>query len=528
MIKIKGLPKDSFQTYVEEFCDDIFNKGANGALIPLEVARVIRNMSDYPCDGGMLKSEESDIKAYLENSKAEGLACTKENLLDSINRKINYEGRKLTEVVFEEGRFEDWVKKQIEELNDGKNINAPFPEQIEIHVNDRDLALDIPDYIGAIVDTRGIDTYKGSNWWREDISDSICKKNSISIMCDGVSALGAEDKIRGLLEHILTLEGEDCFHRIFLLGLERGNEIIQSNDAEGSYENGIKIKRNEACGRMASIKIPFDKEHIYFYGALSGIDYHSQSGKISEVDELVRQEAKQKFWDWLRARLEAMCQKFDMEIDKLTQNLECLEQGRLPEDITPSYNAMENIVENLKIIRKEPKTTLPNKIREMENYHAGIVRGCVNRNGRYERLDLYNNLVYQAGANIFQEECETGKEALLMDLTKICKPENEFWQIVIDALEREIKGRYGAYYKESCEYYRECFSQSMENNHGLWERLRRYWGESSGGYREKVIKNIIAEMEKEKIEDKIKEKDLCADYIDDVSETLDFYLNRNE
>lgn len=84
------MPGNAFGEYVKEFRDKIYDPKVE---VPTEIIRLISNMSGYPYKNGKLQTEEADILGYLEQSGAQSLECTKENLLDTISRNINYDGR---------------------------------------------------------------------------------------------------------------------------------------------------------------------------------------------------------------------------------------------------------------------------------------------------------------------------------------------------------------------------------------------------------------------------------------------------
>ena len=55
----------------------------------------------------------------------------------------------------------------------------------------------------------------------------------------------------------------------------------------------------------------------------------------------------------------------------------------------------------------------------------------------------------------------------------------------------------------------------------IWDRLKSYWGDGCGRYKERVIGEIIEELERQDIAGKLVQKDFSAYYKDDIGTILD-------
>ena len=510
-IVITKMPGNAFGEYVKEFRDKIYDPKVE---VPTEIIRLISNMSGYPYKNGKLQTEEADILGYLEQSGAQSLECTKENLLDTISRNINYDGREKTEFVFSEGRFEDWLKKYMQELNDGKIPDAPFPEKISICVNRRDFEAGIPEYISSIVDTRGIDG--NSDSIREDITESVIRKDVISIMCEEIASFGANAHKQ--LRHSISKGGNDILLRLFLLGLGKANEIENVNGAV-DYEQGIESKRNEAIQKMEEGKIPILEGHIDCRNVRLGIKYTSDN-EILSVDEAVCQQKREGFWEWLETGLKEMYSKYFAETEELLHSLKCLEKKQVSEEIISKCAEYREAAKKFNIKQVDLGEDFKGKITQvMRQSHAGVVRGCVNRSGSYISLDLYTISIL-AGGEEFAKKCDTGRDVLLARLEEIFDPEDEIEKIYLDTARREINNSYRKYYNDSCVHYKNCFSVCIGEN-SIWDRLKSYWGDGCGRYKERVIGEIIEELERQDIAGKLVQKDFSAYYKDDIGTILD-------
>ena len=163
-----------------------------------------------------------------------------------------------------------------------------------------DFEAGIPEYISSIVDTRGIDG--NSDSIREDITESVIRKDVISIMCEEIASFGANAHKQ--LRHSISKGGNDILLRLFLLGLGKANEIENVNGAV-DYEQGIESKRNEAIQKMEEGKIPILEGHIDCRNVRLGIKYTSDN-EILSVDEAVCQQKREGFWEWLETGLKEM------------------------------------------------------------------------------------------------------------------------------------------------------------------------------------------------------------------------------
>lgn len=508
-IAIAKVPWDDFKIYVQEFLDNIYEPAVE---MPTEIMRAIANMSGYPCKNGTPETKESDILSYLEKSGAQSLECTRENLFDAISRNINYECRETTEFVFSEGKFEDWLKQYMQKINDGKIQDVPFPEIISIYVGSGDFELCIPEYISSIVDTRGIDGDLGSG--RKDVADSIIKKDAVSIMCDEIASFGANG--HNLLNHVNRSGGDDALQRLFLLGLGRAGEIENVNDA-ADYKHGIEIKRSEAEQKMKEGKIPMIYEHIDCRNVRFGIKY-TNDGEILGVDEAVCRQERAGFW--LRKGLEEMYSGYFEETRGLLRSLKCLEQNEFSENVICKCEKYKDIVEKFNIKQADLWKNFSEKITQAVRLsHAGVVRGCVNRNGKYDKLDLYG-VSFFAGGEEFVRKCETGKDVLIERLREIFDLKNEMERVCSDTAEHEIKNIFSKYYNDNCKHYKNCFSASMGEN-SIWDRFKKYWGDGRGDYRNRIIEEIIGELERQDIAGKLTEKDFGAHYKEDIGKILD-------
>ncbi|QGG52987.1 hypothetical protein [Lysinibacillus pakistanensis] len=510
-IIITKMPDNEFEKYINEFCDIFFNADST---IPTEISRVICNMANFPSKDGQPVTEEMSIKEYINGSNETDY--TKENLFNVISKNINYGNRELTEFLFKDGEFEDWMKNNISKINDGEISEVPFPSQISIYINCNNLKLDIPEYVSAIVDTRGIEV-----GIREDIVNSINKMDSISIMCDSIGAIGGNEPMQKILNHVLLSGEKDLYHRIFLMGIEKGPVFVKdANGANGEYRKGVEIKKNEALQKLNENKIYFKKEHIVFYEPLSGVEFSSKKGTITDLDKGAYKQAKENFWNDLEIEIKKMHAEYYDEILEIIQNLIRLSSNKLTENIIQKFDTCKKFINSSRSAIMEIQLGFLSKIKqEMSIYYAAIIRGSVNRNGAYYNFNLYSESSV-IGGNEFKSKCENEKETLIRQLEFLFDLDDDIEKICLSAIIQEINTKFKSYYEKNCKHYKTCVHNCIYNSQ-IWDELRKYWGDGRGNYKDRVITKVENELIKQSINKELDTQNFYADYMNDIELFLD-------
>lgn len=518
-ISLLKMQKEEFDMYVEEFCSTLLKeeRSGQGLLISAEVERFICNMAKYPKENGKASRNKKDMEKYVQEAdgRVDDINRDLKNcLLKAVKKNIDYENRNQTEILFTEGKFGDWLKKALSEINNGLFPDIPFIKELSIYVNSEEIDLGIPEYIASIIDTKGMEAESGI---REDLVKQMEKETSITVMCDGVLAFGGNSDMLTLLKHTLDRSGKDLYHRIFLLGLERSAELEDVNDADGSRETGMEIKRGEAVEKLRERDIFLYEGHINFYSTLYGLE--CTKSKLIEIDKAKYDQEKERFWNELEKAIVNMYEKYDIEISNILLELKKMNSGEIAEDVISKFDTCKGYVDkSLNNIKADSNFgfQLDNHINSI---HHGYIRACVNRWGIYDPLFNIYSVSSQIGGDEFREKCEKEKDILKRQIETLFDENDETEKICMDAIENQIDMKFNEYFKENCEHYKNCVCECLKDN-SLWNELYTYWGDGRGNYKGRVSEGIRDELVAQNLEKKLNSKNYYKEYMEVIKNFL--------
>ncbi len=520
-IVLSKMEGEEFDKYIEEFCCTLIEKDhkEQESPISIEARRFICNMAKFPKENGNVSKNQKDMETYMSEAGVSDEVIKndlRQGLLEAVTRKIDYENRNQTEILFTEGRFEDWLKKTLSEINHGLFPGIPFAKELAIYINSENINFDIPDYIASIIDTRGMEAGSGI---REDLVKQIEKETSISFMCDAVPALGGNSDILSLLKHTYDGSGKDLCHRIFLLGLEKNAQLEEVNGADNSREKGMKIKKDEAVEKFREADVALDEGHVIFYNTLFGLEYTSKNILMCIDKEKYNQEREQ-FWKELEKIIARMYEKYDIEISDISLDLKKMGSGQIVKEVVSKFDQCKAYVDRSQgNIEEHVSDFLLQLEKEIDSKHHGYIRGCVNRQGEYYNLDIYS-VSSQIGGNEFRRKCGKERDILKRQVEVLFDESDETEKICRDAIENQIDMKYNDFFKQICEYYSNCVSECLKDN-SLWNELNTYWGDGIGNYKRRVIDRIEAELVRQNFEEKLKLKNYFREYMIDIKSFLD-------
>ena len=518
-IIISKMEKGEFDKYVDEFCCTLLEEsGEQDSPISIEVRRFICNMAQFPKANGHASKNKEDIEKYVLGTGVSGDAIEKDlknSLLEAVKRKIDYENRNQTEVLFTEGKIEDWLKETLSDINHGKLPDIPFAKEISIYINREDIDLDIPEYIASIIDTRGMEAGSGI---REDLVRQIEKETSISVMCDEVPAFGGNSDMLTLLKHTLDGSGKDLYHRIFLLGLEKNAQLEDVNDADGSREKGMEIKKGEAIEKLREKDIILGEEHVNFYNTLYGLECTS-SNKLIDLDKEKYIQEKERFWNVLEKSIANMYERYDIEISNIILDLKKMYLGEIEEGVISKFDKCKEYVnKSQESVEANFSNFLLRLEKKIDSVHHGYIRGCVNRQGEYNNFDIYS-VSSQIGGDEFREKCGKEQDILNRQIEVLFDANDETEKICRDAIKSLIDMKYNEYYRKSCAYYNDWVCKCLKDN-PLWGELYTYWGDGRGNYKKRVINKIKDELVKKNLVNTLKPEKYYRQYMDDIKDFL--------
>jgi|GEM_PF-1030988 len=466
IVFIKGkIPSQNNQQEGEE----------NRVEFAIELERALRNILNLNLkqDGDKIVGDfavdyykEIKNKVISENQEKElSEKEIDEKILDNLLLKSKLDERIKTEIIFDESlkikEFE-WVKKEFEKINDGKNPLFPIPKEIIVCVNQNSINKENLNLFETIIDTKGLD----NNPSRPDIIEYSEKKDVICVLTTPFNAAPdtncmklIEDKFKDKTEYI-----EDKF---VLLVLPRKGEEANVNSANGNPKLGRNIKRNEVESVFSGKTLNFKKENIMFYSPLSNYVF-SNKGAIQGYESENEEETD----DDVKLRIENEKKEIIFDLVKVIGKRK-QHYIELYKDVESKF---ENIIQRTNEITKEEQKILheiyDNLLRKSNlNYQSdsGFVnlfceeyfgkihwatKRAISRNFGIHPTKDYN--IYFDGQWIFEKNLEKFSGKIKDDLSKIFENaieniENELLRDVLKTQNEKLQHDFEDFYKDAAE-----------------------------------------------------------------------------
>ncbi len=262
VVEFAHFLKSSKETSKEEEAGDIDSHGTSK-----EIERAIRNMS------GLTRQVRREIRpngkqARIVIDPARNLAETTDPsaLVVEILTRMALHKRTRRELWYSETSGEEpllWLKKNFEQVNNGRHLEFTIPRRIEISVPQpilQDEKLSI-----RIVDTKGIDRTAE----RRDLEDHFNAPNTVVVLCTSFNDSPATS-VQQLLERAKRGRISSLETKAAVLALPRRGEALAVKDDAGfsaeTVDEGYQLKEDQVKLRLEALKIP--TMSIEFYNAL--------------------------------------------------------------------------------------------------------------------------------------------------------------------------------------------------------------------------------------------------------------------
>ncbi|ABR48421.1 hypothetical protein Amet_2263 [Alkaliphilus metalliredigens QYMF] len=511
-IKIEKLDKINFEKDIEAFCAQIIGE-ENEEALSREVFNVIVNMSSFPdklkkSDRSRLREEYSKdqfdklskellynlqkdyIKTYTNGQYDEIDAVS---LFEAVTSAIDYDNRSVEYLYCPEDEVaKKWLKEKFNRINSGLEKHCPYPKEIVISVNSKDVDFQVPQNVIEIIDSKGLD----GKAVRTDVQDLISSEDNIVFLCNGINDYGnilEYDWLKSVLVH-----NNDINHRCFILGLEKGNELELVNNADGDRVEGMYLKQDELKNKFNQLvkDVSFDDNNMLFYNAFRGLDSNAIDDYTDQRLSISRS---------VEDNIRNMYHQLNQELKGINESLEIFKQGRITEDLKDKLLKvkidLKSYMSEVIAVQNDSLSKLPQRVKD---FHAGVVRASVNRNGNYDYCNIYSECS-QIGSDEFTNTCHNLVYSIKRNLRS-----SMFFDIndpvesaVQDALIYKIEQEYINYEKLARrDYYN--VSENKIAKSTMWSEARLLWGRGSGNYKGEVIKNITNELEISHTEETLK------------------------
>lgn len=493
-IEIEKMEFDEFKKLVNQYADFILKLNPEESeKLPIEVRRIIKNMSGFPEDEDNVSLQEKYISEWIDTDSLD----KRERLTSALLTKINYKNRNNTILSCIEGYSREWLKETLSELNKGNIEDVPYPLSVTIHINRKQIEASIPKFITKIKDTRGID----GKSTRDDITAYCNDIGSICILCDSITKFGniVSDTF---LRNQFVDSNMDIKYRNILLGLEKNNELEDVNDA-GGREMGKRKKVKETKGSFQGIY--FEEKNMLFYDSFIGLSYDNKH-KITEFDIDQYTLEREAFFKKLDEALVYMYDRYGDELEALNSTLDIFKQNNVDDEQKRKLFEFSNIISDCK---KEYTAKHNNVITEldgsMRGINASILRAAVTRKGEYWNYNLYSE-VENFNLNCFDDSVNEHKYHIQKRVKDIFDSSNSLENAIITAIEYKIKQEFHYFRSKDSVDFREAVYNILIAN-PIWNSNQMpVWGDGKGNYRGRVATPIITEIQSRRVVPTVTEK----------------------
>lgn len=517
-IEIIALENEKFEKIVSEFCLNNLKleelKDKKDGNSPVEVQRVIENMSNFPTDN--LQNQIEFIKEQLNTDN-----ITTDELLSgakkAILKSINYEDRNTLIFQFDKNNqtnVKHWIKDTFSKINDGEIPDAPYPTKLIIRIAKNQWDLNIPSVIKIVKDTRGMDGLAA----REDLTDAIKDFQNICVICDRVSNYGNIVSNTFFKNHFDSKD-KDLKHRSIVLGLEQGAQLSKVNKARGR-ENGKERKKEESLPSWNEISL--DENNMLFYNAFFGIKYDSDEYEILKIDEEQYKAEHQSIWDEISLKINKMYASYDSELKSIHKQLEVFSQNQIEiqhlEKIMLFKDYVNNCINNLEENYSAFFDKLNIEIREYT--HPGHLRGSVNNNGKYINYNLYSQ-----AKNISYEDFDRTTKELIVRLEERCtylfNNDDEMEKTLKETILELISATYKKSRNNNALDYEKILEEKIYTD-PVWNELTTYWGNKISGYkyRDRIADTLFNTIRNKNYIEEILQKRNTAKFFIEIQTTL--------
>lgn len=514
-VKIDALPLQEFELLIEQFCLYIDKQSCNDekSECPIEIRRVITNMAKIPNN-----ISDSQVMTNYINQTFDQNAEKTYTLKDAIIKNINYSERKVLSVAFnfnnEQGDISTWLKKTMSEINNGENDLMPFPKKIDINISKASISQELPEYIVAIQDTRGMDQIAV----RDDILDCCYDLSKICIICDSITSYGNIISNTFLKNHYI-LQNSDLKHRCILLGLEKGAQLKKANGASGR-ETGKDIKKREALD-LWNNTLCLENENLSFYNSFLGISY-DQDENINGFDKQKYELEKSNVFNNIKQLNTNMYEAYNYELKEIYEQLITFSKNEVNDEQKKKLCELKAIVvsckKDLTIVYDKCLKSLESEVRKQVN--ASCLRASVSRNGEYYNYNIYSNIANFCFSE-FDNSCQKHLYYIVKTVSELLDNSIEIEKALKIALKLQIENLYRKFRDKDSQDFKNIMKQNLQMD-PVWKEMSTYWGDgkSTKKYRDRIADELFEKIKNKNISQAIYSQKNALIFFDELSNFL--------
>lgn len=223
----------------------------NQLVVHLEIERVVRNMSKLP-NPSLHKNEAKElVRRYT----------TEEDFFAYVVKEIDLDKRQRAEIIYNgKEPYDVWLSETFKKLNNGEIEDCAIPGIIHIDVAQKDLNLDLPEYVGEIIDTIGLD----SSNLRQDLSELIEADDTIIFLMDVLTSVPSPHLVSLMKNAFITNNSRFNKIKCAIFVKSPESELKKVNDANDDPDQGMELKRAEIESKVNHDSIPYLVENTLF------------------------------------------------------------------------------------------------------------------------------------------------------------------------------------------------------------------------------------------------------------------------
>ena len=369
--------KPSSESHQEEEAGDLDSHGTSK-----EIERAIRNMS------GLTRKKRKEtkpngkkVRVTVDPAKELAEKSADSNALAvEILTRMALQRRTRRELWHSETSSEEpllWLRKNFEQVNNGRHPEFSIPKRIEITVPQRILGEESLSI--RIVDTKGIDRTAE----RRDLEEHFNAPNTTVVLCSFFNS-APSTSVQQLLERAEKGRVSNLQTKAAILALPRPSEALAVKGDEGfsaeTVDEGYELKRDQVEMRIEALNVP--DVSVEFFNVLE-----DEPKRLSVfLLELV---------DGLRKRHRENLKEAIEGTNDLVQNFEKTQVQEIQRQVTSHLIVWRTNNQQIGPFSKHLQDSL---ISAIENAHPSSLRASVRRQGEWYNLDYSHQLGYGARA----------------------------------------------------------------------------------------------------------------------------------
>ena len=457
--------KRSPEAHQEEETSDLDSHGTSK-----EIERAIRNMSGLTRRRVVKETGSDGKKIRVAVDHARGLA---EKYSDpnafavEILARMDLQKRTRRELWHSENSSEEplrWLKKNFEEVNNGRHPEFSIPKRIEITVPQRILGEESLSI--RIVDTKGIDRAAE----RRDLEEHFSAPNTIVVLCSSFND-APSTSVQQLLERAEKGRLANLQTKAAVLALPRPNEALAVKDDAGfkaeTKDEGYELKGDQVEMRLETLNL--SNVRLEFFNTLEDPPERLSNFLLKLVCGLRKRH----------------CENLKETIAGANHLVQNFAKEQVREIQQQAAKRLIIWLKNNHQISSFSKHLQDSLLSAIGAAHASSLRASVRRQGEWYNLDYSHQLGYGArsmaagavGAKL--EDFRAVATNLLQD------PELEEAFGLVQQAQRILESGTEALFRKSQLLGKTIHTRFIKPNANLWNRCDKEWGRGPG-YRDRV------------------------------------------